>query len=159
MIRPPTPEDYFAIGVVLVDAFNGAEEAEIVRKLRADGDALVELVAEQNDEIVGYCMFSRMASDGGFFAALGPLAVATDHQREGIGQEIVREGIARCREAGVRAMVVLGHPDYYPRFGFSAAATKMFKGPYDRPAFMALDLAPGGLAEGGVVRYAPAFDV
>ncbi len=159
IIRPAAPEDFPAVRAVHVDAFGRQEEADILAQLRKDGDALVELVAVKDDEILAHIMFSRMRSDGGFFAALGPLAVRSAHQGQGYGDVLCRAGIEACRAAGVRALVVLGHPDYYPRFGFSHAATKRFAGEYDRLAYMAMELQPGGLDEGGRVRYAPAFDV
>lgn len=157
-LRPATPKDHAAIRRVHVDAFAGSDEADIIEQLRADGDALVELVAENDDGIVGHVMFSRMESENGtFFAALGPLAVSSARQNEGIGGQLSRAGVEACRELGAGALCVLGHPDYYPRFGFSPEAAKKFTAPYDRPAFMAMELQPGTLERGGIVRYAPAF--
>lgn len=156
-LRPAKPEDYPSIRRVHTDAFAGTDEADIIEQLRKDGDALVELVAEDADGVVGHIMFSRMASEGGSFAALGPLAVSSARQNEGVGAQLSRAGVEACRALGVGALCVLGHPTYYPRFGFSAEAAKRFKPPYDRPAFMAMELIPGTLERGGIVRYAPAF--
>lgn len=159
MIRPATPEDYRAIRNVTIDAFDAAEEAAIIERLRKDGDALIELVEEKDGAIVGHIMFSKMTSDAGRFAALGPLAVASARQSEGIGGDLTRAGIEACRALGIDALVVLGHAKYYPRFGFSHEATKLFQGQYNHSAYMAMDLTPGALARGGIVRYAQAFGV
>lgn len=157
-LRPAAAADHAAIRRVHTDAFAGTDEADIVEQLRKDGDALVEIVAEDEDGIVGHIMFSRMRSEAGtFFAALGPLAVSSARQNEGIGAALSRAGIDRCRKLGAGALCVLGHPNYYPRFGFSAEAARRFDAPYDRPAFMAMELQPGTLERGGRVRYAPAF--
>ncbi len=157
-LRPATPADHPSIRRVHIDAFSGTDEADIIEQLREDGDALVEIVAENEDGIAGHVMFSRMLSQNGTrFAALGPLAVSTAHQSEGIGGELSRAGIEQCRALGMGALCVLGHPTYYPRFGFSAEAAKRFDAPYARPAFMAMELIPGTLDRGGIVRYAPAF--
>lgn len=93
-------------------------------------------------------------------AGLGPMAVRPGHQRTGIGSALVREGLERCRRRGVDLVVVLGHPEYYPRFGFAAASRLGLRCQFDVPdeVFMALELTPGGAAKaGGFVRYASAF--
>jgi putative acetyltransferase len=93
-------------------------------------------------------------------AALAPLAVAPARQRRGIGSALVRRGLDVCRERGRAAVIVLGHPSYYPRFGFSAALARGFRAPYAGEAFMALELTPGALAAGaGDVRYPKAFEL
>lgn len=78
-------------------------------------------------------------------------------RRRGVGRALIRAGIAGCRETAAPAIVVLGHPDYYPRFGFSATLAKPLHAPFSGPAFMALELAPGVLAHAGTVRYPSAF--
>src|SRR5205807_7027312 len=90
--------------------------------------------------------------------ALAPMAVIPLRQRQGVGTSLVREGLRKCAEAGHRIVVVLGHPDYYPRFGFSARLAERLMAPFSGAAFMALELMPGALAEvAGEVRYAPPF--
>lgn len=86
------------------------------------------------------------------------MAVLPAKQRQGIGSQLVREGLRVCAEAGHRIVVVLGHPDFYPRFGFSAQLAERLKAPFARPAFMALELVPGALENIiGEVRYPPPF--
>lgn len=131
-----------------------------MEQLRADGDALVELVADRGGRVVGHILFSRLGLRGSHpseLAALGPMAVEPAGQRTGIGSALVREGIAACRDDGVRAIVVLGHSGFYPRFGFSAAAAAPLKAPFSGPAFMALELEADALASGGSLQYAAAF--
>jgi putative acetyltransferase len=160
-IRPARPEDHTAIAAVVAAAFGGSrnDEAGIVAGVRAEDRALVELVAEANGEIVGHVLFNRMRTDPPrFIAGLGPLAVAPAHQSAGIGAALSRAGIEACRALGVEAVVVLGHPPYYPRFGFSAgAATKVVSPFAGNPAFMALELVPGALDTPIKVDYPAAF--
>lgn len=143
-------------------AFARPDEADLVDRLRSDGAILLSLVAERNGEPVGSIVFSRMAietPEGSVEAvALAPLAVIPEHQRIGIGTELVRRGLEVLRARGERIVFVLGHPEYYPRFGFSSALARAIESPFPRPAFMALELVPGALdgVRGGV-RYPPAF--
>ena len=157
MIRPAAPGDHAAIRAVEEAAFGQPDEAELVDRLRADVDALVELVAEDGGEVVGHILFSPMRNEAGLsVAALAPVAVAPARQRGGVGGALVRAGLEACRAAGVDLVVVLGHADYYPRFGFSAQAAEALTAPFSGPHFMALELTPGALRP-MTVRYAPAF--
>jgi putative acetyltransferase len=91
---------------------------------------------------------------------LGPMAVAPDHQRKGIGSALVREGLKRCKQLGCQAVVVLGHAEYYPRFGFVPAARYGIRSGYDVPddVFMIAELVVGALrGASGVIRYDEAF--
>ena len=90
-------------------------------------------------------------------AALAPVAVRPDRQGQGVGSLLIRTGLDRCRGLRVDAVVVLGNPDYYGRFGFSARLAEALDAPFSGSAFMALEFAPGALAQGGPVRYADAF--
>src|SRR5690606_24499893 len=92
-------------------------------------------------------------------AALAPVAVLPAFQKRGIGGELIRAGNARCAALKLDAVIVLGHADYYPRFGFSAEAAESLQAPFSGPHFMALELKPGALKGGGEVRYAQAFGV
>lgn len=156
-IRDALPADHPAIRAVVAVAFGQPDEARLVDRLRADGDALVELVAEADGAIVGHILFSPLGIGAGDGAALAPLAVAPAGQRRGVGGALVRAGLDRCRQLGVPAVVVLGHPDYYSRFGFDAALAASLAAPFSGPSLMAIELTPGALSAGGALAYAPAF--
>ena len=151
--------DAVAIRRVETAAFGRPDEAGMVEAARAEGAALVELVAQADGEIVGHILFSRMSvSPPRFLAGLAPVAVAPDRQGRGIGDALCRAGIEAVRALGAEAVVVLGHPTYYPRFGFSAEAAARLASPYaGDPAFMALELRPGALAAPLKVDYPAAF--
>ena len=160
-IRPAAPGDYAAIRAVTKAAFDTStgDEAGIIEGVRAEGRALVELVAEVDGEVVGHILFNRMRTDPPLaVAGLGPLGVAPSHQSTGVGSALSRAGIEACRAAGMQAVVVLGHPPYYPRFGFSTDAAAQIASPFaGRPAFMALALKPGALDRPIKVDYPAAF--
>lgn len=162
-IRAEQPEDKELVADVHRRAFGRIAEARLVNQLRADQEVIASLVAVINGQIVGHALFSRLpietAAGEIAAAALGPIAVLPEWQRHGIGSALVRQGIEACRDRGCAAMVVLGHPTYYPRFGFSAALAARLHAPYSGEAFMALELLPGALAGGGVVRYPAAFQM
>lgn len=162
VIRPAAPEDYAAIHAVVTAAFTAqfgkADEADLVDALRADGDALVELVAVVDDEIVGHILFSPLVTDtGARFAALAPVSVTPSRQKDGLGMMLMQVGHELCRAAGVEAIIVLGHPAYYPRVGYSAEAAKSVQAPFSGPSFMALALKSGALDQPVTITYAKAF--
>ena len=159
IIRPERESDAAAVRDIVQAAFGRALEADLVERLRADPDLLLALVAEAEGAVWGQIMFSRLRSDAGLaLAQLSPLAVGPDRQRTGVGAALVRAGLAACRDLGLDGVVVLGHPDYYPRFGFSAQAAERLISPFSgRPSFMALALRPDATLE-GEVRLAAAFD-
>jgi len=163
MIRDATPADFPAIRAIVRHAFNQADEADLVERLRGDGDALVELVEATDIALQGHILYSPLAIERGgetlHAAALAPVSVLPALQRKGIGSELIRAGNARCAQLGCDAIVVLGHAAYYPQFGFSAAAAESLEAPFSGPHFMALELKPGALKAGGRVRYANAFGV
>jgi len=160
IIRPAAAEDHAAIHAVVEAAFGQPDEADLVDALRADGDALVELVAEDDGAIVGHILFSPLATDtGARFAALAPLSVLPDRQTDGVGTMLMQVGHELCRAAGVEALIVLGHPAYYPRVGYSAAAAKTVTAPFSGPSFMALALKPGALDAPVTITYAKAFGI
>lgn len=160
-VRGEQPGDIAAIREVHTEAFGQTAEAQLVDRLRDDGDAIASLVIERGGNIVGHVLFSQLrivAPDRGIkAAALAPVGVRPPFQRQGLGSKLIHAGLQRCRELGIEAVVVLGHPAYYPRFGFSAALARGLAGPYSGPAFMALELVPKCLADGGTVHYAAAF--
>ncbi|WP_207480782.1 GNAT family N-acetyltransferase [Arenibaculum pallidiluteum] len=145
-------------------AFGGEHEAELVRRLRADGLVASSLVALEGGDVVGHILYSELAVtvDGTPVRAvsLAPMAVRPDRQRRGIGSRLVAESLPLLRARGWGAVVVLGHPGFYPRFGFSAALAAKLASPFTGPAFMALELSPGALAgRAGQVLYPPAFGI
>ena len=136
-------------------AFGQDEEADLVEALHAAGDAAIALVAEQKGAIVGQIMLSPMREPAGCLG-LGPVSVAPDLQRGGIGSTLIRAGIQRAREEGWRGIFLLGHAKYYPRFGFSPDAAHGFSSPFAGPHFMFLPLTDDAPREGRA-RYAAAF--
>jgi putative acetyltransferase len=161
MIRQVLPADFPAIRAIIRHAFDRVDEANLVEDLREDGDTLFELLACDNSQCFGHILYSRLRIERGETslkaAALAPVSVLPAFQRRGVGAALIEAGNARCKELGCAAIVVLGHEDYYPRFGFAAAAASGLDAPFSGPSFMALELGPHVLAEGGRVHYARAF--
>ena len=162
-IRPEAAEDHHAIRRVVESAFGGADEVTLVDALRAGGFAVIELVAEVDSQIVGHVLFSRIAlvtpTDRIPLISLAPVAVQPDYQKQGVGSQMIREGLERLRDQGESAVVVLGHPEYYPRFGFSAQLAQSLESPYSgKPSWMALELVHVALrGVSGRVEYSPPF--
>lgn len=162
-VRAEEEGDRAAVHAVHTAAFATEAEAMLVEVLREQARPVISLVAECGDEIVGHIMFSRVTLSGHpelDIMGLAPMAVAPDHQRRGIGSALVRAGLGRCRALGFGTVVVLGHPDYYPRFGFTPAARAGIGCEYEAPveAFMLLELERGCLnAASGMVHYHEAF--
>ena len=164
-VRPEKLENVSAIRVVNEQAFARAAEADIVDALRRNGKAILSLVAEDNGRIVGHILFSPVTIQSNETeltgAGLAPLAVVPDRQNQGIGSKLVEEGLRRLREAGHRFVVVLGHPNYYPRFGFFPASRFNIKSEYDvaDEVFMAMELQEGALQDqSGIARYQQEFN-
>ena len=159
------PDHYAAIRKVNLAAFSSPLEAALVERLRDDGLVITSLVAiDDADQVVGHILFSPvtiMASRGDQMqaASLAPMSVLPSHQRSGIGSMLVKHGIKVCRQAHYRAIVVVGHPNYYPRFGFSHALVAQLKNPFAADeAFMGLELVRGALPDiEGTVVYPEAF--
>lgn len=157
-------EERAAISAVNKAAFALADEADLVDKLRSDGHVLLSLVAELNSSIIGHILFSRMwietASGLVSAAALAPMAVLPTHQRKGVGGLLISHGLEALREQGEKIVIVLGHPDYYPKFGFSTDMAAALESPFPREAFMAMELSCGAL-DGirGAVVYPPPFGI
>jgi putative acetyltransferase len=149
-IRLRASTDDTAIADLLKAAFRGPDEAALVERLRKDGDMVAEFVALDLGEVVGHIAFSRLEVQSASVVlravALAPLAVVPARQRRAIGDALTRHALDRLRDEGEDLAVVLGHPAYYPRFGFSSLLAKLLEAPYSGEAFMALELKPGVLA-------------
>lgn len=121
-IRPEQPDDYRAVHRVHAAAFPTEAEANLVDRLRQAGKAIVSLVAEVDGSVVGHVLFSPVTIQGeaAVYTGLGlaPVAVLPAHQNQGIGGQLITQGLAVCRQLGQPWVVLLGHPSYYPRFGF-----------------------------------------
>jgi len=164
-IRPELPEDFQKVRHINIEAFDTEAEANLIEALRNSGIPLISLVAEVNGELVGYILFSpvTLAEDNSIIpiAGLAPMAVVPKCQRKGIGSMLVEEGIRCCKEAGYAAVVVLGHPDYYPQFGFAPSVKYGIKSQYDVPdeVVMVKELKEGALANcSGTVKYHEIFN-
>lgn len=162
-IRLETNHDRTAIWHVNQAAFDADAEANLVDALRDGGYADVSLVAKIDDLIVGHILFSRLSiltRTGAVDAvSLAPMAVHPSYQRKGIGSKLVLAGLEACRERGHKIVVVLGHPDFYPRFGFSANLARSLENQFGSGnAWMAIELVPEALAGiEGRVEYPPPF--
>jgi len=163
LIRAEEQKDWAAVHAVNVSAFETPAEANLVNALREQARPIVSLVAEDRGEVLGHIMFSPVSLPGHpalRIMGLAPMAVAEEHQRKGIGSELVRAGLEQCRQLDFGAVVVLGHSDYYPRFGFSPSSRFGIGCEYDVPeeAFMVVELKPGYLdGASGKVKYHAAF--
>jgi len=164
-IREETAADVEAIREVIRRAFGDEPVSPLVDRLRDDGLVVTSLLAVEGERIVGHVLFSVLEIETGSgvvaTATLSPLGVVPERQRAGIGSELVRRGLEVCRERGRAAVVVVGHPSYYPRFGFSAELAKTIRSRYSGAgeAWMALELRPGALVGGGEARFPAAFDL
>src|SRR5262249_43009143 len=165
IIRSEKPEDIPAIRIVNELAFGGAAEADLVDALRRNVKAAVSLVAEYAGRVVRRILFSAVAIDTSerelVGVGLAPMSVIPERQNQRIGSLLVEEGLRRCREEGHRFVVVLGHPGYYPRFGFVPASSFGIKSEYDvaDEVFMVMELREGALSGcAGVVKYQPEFN-
>jgi putative acetyltransferase len=163
-VRPETAEDAPAVRRVNELAFGHPEEAALVEALRDASVPHLSLVAVEDGHVVGHIFFSPVSieSEGSTFQAMGlaPMAVLPEYQGRGVGSELVREGLRECLLRGWKVVVVLGHPEYYPRFGFVPAVGKGLRSEYQVPdeVFMVAELEPGALGgRRGLVKYRREF--
>ena len=162
-IREERPVDAERIRTVNLAAFETSTEADLVDALRRHAAPVISLGAEEDANIVGHILFSPVTlADEAKLTLMGlaPMAVVPARQRQGIGSSLVVEGLERCRRANVAAVVVLGHAEYYPRFGFMPAARMSLRCEYDVPedVFMVRELYDGALrGVSGTIRYHPVF--
>ncbi len=166
IIRPETPADYEAIRRVVINAFGRSDEARLVHRIRVSGAYVpsLALVAEDEGEITGHVMFSYAtlrARDERRVLNLAPVSVRFDRQNQGIGSALVEEGLRLADGMGEPLVMVLGHPGYYPRFGFERArACGIEPASPNIPdaAFMVRKLAAYDSSYRGTIIYPPAFD-
>ena len=162
-IRHERPGDIPGIRHVNRTAFDTATEMDLVDALRQQAPNLVSMVAIDNDVVVGHILFSPVTLSPhpeARIMGLAPMAVVPERQRQGIGSALVRAGLAECRRLGAVAAVVLGHAEYYPRFGFVPASAFGLVSEYDVPddVFMAIELEPAALeGKSGTIRYHAVF--
>ena len=160
-VRPETPDDVASIREVNTRAFGQEQEANIVDALRANGAAAVSLVATLDGRVVGHILYSPVTlGDRIRGAALGPMAVLPDCQRQGIGVRLVEAGNRRIEEEGYPFIAVVGHAEYYPKFGFRPASRAGMRCEWDVPddVFMVLVLDPARMrGVSGMVKYRDEF--
>lgn len=158
-VRSERQTDWAAVHAINSAAFGRPAEANLVDALRQQAVPVVSLVAEVDGGVIGHILFSPVLHgvyDGLRIAALGPMAVAPAQQQNGVGSALVRAGLNCCRRAEYGAVVVVGHPEYYSRFGFSPAKRFGLKCEFDVPSevFMALELVPDYLqGASGRIKY------
>lgn len=163
LIRAEEAGDREAVRAVNLAAFETRAEADLVDALREQARPLVSLVAVRDGAVVGHILFTPVTLEARpelRLVGLAPMAVVPERQGEGIGSALVRAGLEICSRMGFGAVVVLGHPAYYPRFGFAPSTRFGLRSEYDVPedVFMALELTPGYLlGASGTIRYHTAF--
>ena len=163
-IRPEQSGDIAAIRIVNQQAFETGAEAGLVDQLRVKGNLTISLAACDDGEVVGHIAFSPVSIVGAPHlrgVGLGPMAVLPGKQKLGVGSALVQAGLDRCRELGYDYAVVVGHTEYYPRFGFLPASRFGLHTKWDLPegVFLVMELKPGTLkGAGGLVEYQAEFD-
>ena len=155
LIRPETDDDREEIAELLLAAFPTGSEVRLVERLREDGDVEYSLVAVEASGVIGHALFSRLRAPDRALS-LAPVAVAANRRRRGIAAAMIEDGLERAREDRRTAVVVLGDPSYYRRFGFSRKAVLGMSCRYSGPGLMGLVLSGDGL-EGPRIEYASAF--
>ena len=165
VIREEKLVDTDSIWNINAEAFETEAEANLVNALRDSGCTFISLVAETDNKAVGHILFTPVKLTGIEnklkLIGLAPMAVLEQHQNKGIGSKLVKAGIEHCKSKGYDAIVVLGHPSYYPKFGFVPSITYGIKSEYEVPdeAFMVLELVPNSLKDyNGIIKYHDLFN-
>jgi predicted N-acetyltransferase YhbS len=166
-IRQEQKKDIDAVYSVVKSAFEKMEladgdEQDLVDRLRKSQAFIPELslVAESDGKVIGHILFTKMKIGGHPSLALAPVAVLPEYQKQGVGGKLIREGHRIAKELGFKSVILVGHPAYYPRFGYSPASKWKITAPFEVPdkAFMVLELVEGGLTGvSGMIEYAPEF--
>jgi putative acetyltransferase len=166
LVRPETKEDYGAITHINDLAFGQLNEGELVKSMRERNNFITELslIACFHNQAVGHILFSpiqvKNPNQSDVSLALAPMAVIPEFQGLGIGGLLIKNGFSAARRFGFRSVIVLGHPDYYPRFGFVPASRYSISPPFEAPDlnFMAIELVENGLKNvSGIVEYPEEF--
>lgn len=166
-VRQEGASDLEAVRHIIAAAFGQQDEADLVDRLRMSSAFVPELslVAERNGNVVGHVMFTKAhiecEQSRVDTLALAPVSVIPGHQKTGVGSALTRGGIECARSLGFQSVIVLGHAEYYPRFGFRPASTWKIGCPYpvSDEVFMALELSDGALTNAaGMMTYAPEFN-
>jgi len=164
-IRKEEERDYKKVYEVNRLAFQQENESKLIEKIRKGNNFVpdLSLVAKIDDEIVGHILFSRIKIVGDSIfesLALAPMAVIPEFQKQGIGAELIKKGIDKAKELGFDSIIVLGHKEYYPKFGFKRASNWSIECPFEVPdeAFMAIELTEKAFEDkAGTVRYPDEF--
>ena len=165
-IRPEEAKDYDQVRAINLAAFEGGPEADLVDTLRSSCADYLSLVAAEAGELMGHIFFTPVTVEGpdGMIEGMGlaPMAVTPERQQCGVGSLLVRRGLEVLRDRSCPFVVVLGHPEYYPRFGFERASNHSLRSQWEGvpdEAFMVLVFDPAALPDGGgVARYRDELD-
>ena len=163
--RPENLGDADAIRAVNEAAFPTSQEADLVSALRADPQAWMPSLSYVTETpkgvVVAHALLTRCTVGGSPALALGPCAVLPEHQRSGAGSAAIKAGLAAAHDLGENLVIVLGHPEYYPRFGFTPASGFNVTAPFEVPdeAMMALQLDPTRTTPRGMINYPAAVGV
>ncbi|MGE7022592.1 GNAT family N-acetyltransferase [Solibacillus cecembensis] len=172
LIRSERTEEYSTTEEVIRKAFLDEEYSDqkehlLVNRIRQSDAFIPELslvAIDQDNEIIGHILLSKITIVNGEniadSLALAPVCVAPEHQKKGIGSQLIQEALKMAKELGYQSVIVLGHKDYYPKFGFKQASSWNIRAPFEVPSevFMSLELAENSLKNvQGVVHYSDAF--
>jgi len=164
LIRHESRTDYRRIRELNDGAFGGSEESQLIDNLRTGGQVLLSLVAEEQGDLIGHILFSRIQIENGDgnpalpVVALAPMCVSSVHQKKGVGGALIHQGLRILKQRGEKAVFVLGHKGYYPKFGFSSELASHFQCEYSGDSFFALELQSGWMeGKSGTVAYPEPF--
>ena len=156
-IRRATHRDNDAIARLNTRTFDSTAESEILRRLHQDNDDVLSLVKYKGSKLIGHIQFYRIFSKDQEFVGLGPLSVHPDYQRKGHGSKLVKQGLMAVKSVTTTPLIfVLGHPRFYPKFGFSSEVAKSFSAPWQGESFMAVEIRSPAPHE-GVLEFPKAF--